>query len=253
VIPLGYHTPAHLRLAIMRNEALLRKAIMENLTHDLAKEHANALVHMLRVVCSKQDTSWFFMRHISHNDNLVPTIEMLKRIGKIPDLKIKEFRNLFHPREWIEVQNSVLYQEEQKIKELLKVKLKAESVFDFIKSLHEIDRRVKTDVLSNVILDVKHQRLGKAAAWKRKLDRPEDSVQVMSFARKKIRDEGVMELFSPTRILVSSGKYGAISELRSCIMYEPQSHSWTVGQGYALVPGPQKVVLDEFILWLNSQ
>jgi hypothetical protein len=242
----------HLKLPIKRNEALLREAIRENLTHNLAKEHANALVHMLRVVCQKQDMQFFIQRHISVNESLVPTVEMLRRLGKIPDLRIKEYKNLFHPREWTEVGNSPLFITEQRIKELLKTKLTAGNVASFLSEVSEIEKKVRQDTLSNVILDVKHQRLGKAAVWKKKSDRPGDPLQVMNYARRRIRDEGVLDTFSPNRVLVSSGKYGGISELRSCLTYDTQSRSWTVGPSYQYVPESQKVVLDEFILWLNS-
>jgi hypothetical protein len=242
----------HMRIPIKRNDTLLRESITDMLTHPLNKAHANALVHILNTVCEKTTLEHFASKYIASNESLIPSVEQLRRLGRIPDIRIKEFKNLFHSREWVEIQNSALFINEAKLKTLVKTKLKAENVRTFLNDIRDLERIIKEDAFSSVILDVKRQRLAKAAVWKRKSDSDEDTLQVLAFAKKRIRDDTNLEVFSPNKILVATGKYGGLSELRACIQYSAKDHTWTIGDTYARLPDSQKVVVDEFILWLNS-
>jgi hypothetical protein len=241
----------HMRIPIKRNDALLREHICDMLVHKHKKAHANALVYILEVICNRDNLNWFASRYISSNENLSPTVEQLRRLGRIPDIKIREYRNLFHIREWVEIQHSVLYETEVRMKELVKQKLIPTNVKQFYDSLIELEKRTKTDPFSATILEVKRLRLGKAAFWKRK-GADDQSVQVMNLARRKIREENNMEVFSPQKVLVASGKYGALSEIATCITYVARTNTWEATPMYRELHDAVKVVVDEFLLWLNN-
>jgi len=235
------------RQPLMRNDGLLRKTIKELLFHKQAQAHANALVHMLQIVCRKTDLT--FMEPLMKTiPKLVPTAAELQRIGRIPDVKIKEFKQLFHPSEWKMIMKSSIYNAETKMREFFKKELSHNNVAEEYTQLLSEHKTVNSDVLSQAVVSVKKERLAKMSQWK--AASPKDTV-TLHHVRYHILEEKVFETFSPHTILVAAGSRGA-SELPSHVKYDKEKRSYYFQDNESIFSDAAKTAAEEYIVLLNS-
>jgi hypothetical protein len=239
----------HTKRPIIRNDAILRGAIKSLLTHKDAQAHANALVHMLKTTCKRSDLG-FMEAVIARTPKLIPTIPMLRRLGHIPDISIKEYQSLFHRTEWIAIQGSALYKAESQLKEILKTKITLDNLELVLADLRRLGEDIHKDILSVTSLSVKKKRLAKTAMWKRSM--PRTVVQPLEQAKLRIFDEGVFNTFSPFDILAAAN-YERAGELITYVRYNKVDKAWFDDQDIIklLVPN-SAAALSEFLAWLNS-
>jgi hypothetical protein len=239
----------HENRPLIRNDALLRSELQKRFTHKDGKAHANALVHILQTVCKETDLT-FFRRYLETTPKLVPTVQMLRRLGLIPDIKIREYNSLFHRSEWIVIQRSMVYKAEDRTKAILREKISIGNLPNILSELGQLSHQVKSDLVSSTILSMKKKRLAKAAIWKRSMAR--GTVQPLDEAKHRIHEEGIQTIFSPFEILAAEGLPRA-GELFSFVRYDKNEKSW-----FSAIQGPEDLVsqalqaLGEYIAWLNS-
>lgn len=237
------------RSPLKRNDAILREVLKGYFTHKNAQAHANALVHMLQTVCREYDLK-FMVPVLRGAPKLVPTIQMLRRLGKVPDLTIKEFQSLFFRSEWKQIQRSRLYEAEAKLKEVLRTRITIDNLNEIIKSLGIQSEDIHKDVVSVSILSVKRKRLTKASSWKRSM--PKTIVSPIDMAKRKMDEEGTKDTFSPFEILAATSKVGA-GEVPSMVKYDRDRKRF-----YAEENPPKNFdqecyeALVEYVSWLNS-
>jgi len=227
------------RLPIKRNWQLLRDEIRDSLTHKDSLAHANALVHMLKHAIKRHKPD-DFDRVINSNQKLVPTIPELSRLGLIPDIRIKEYKSLFHPSEWEVVCKSTLLQKEMELKSKLVLKIGSDDVENVLAFFNKIREDVEKDPLANTILDVKKKRLGKANVWKRQIPNS-SALNAILLAPKRLSEENVRQIFSPFTIMSASGIQGA-GEADVHVTFD------AVNQVFIWNPFPNNVIVDPVVL-----
>jgi len=237
-----------MRAPLKRSADNLRETLNSVLTHKNKTAHANALVYMIQVMCKSTDLS-FMEAWLKTCPRAIPTIPMLRRLGKIPDIAIKEFQSLFHLSEWSIIQGSLLYQTEDQLKLIVKKQVTLENLPMILKDLEERSQSVHKDVLSNTILQVKKDRLAKASSWKRNA---KGIVQPLQTAKTKLGEENVRATFSPQRILATANVTGA-SEIDASVEYDNSSRSWFAKQNFVeRVSDRCLQAVNEYLFYLNS-
>jgi hypothetical protein len=218
-----------LNAPIQRYPRKLALAIKGSLTHEHAEAHANALVHLLRVTFKRSRNKAWFEEYISRNHKLIPSMTELKRLGKLPDVKIKEFKNIFHPSEWRIVLGSRLLKADEELKDILKTKLESvEAVTASLNAMTRIRDEVEQDPVSVEALRLKKVRLGFASRWRKTL--PRDIVlQVMKELPRHLNDDKVLDTFSPFSLGTAAG-YAGSETAPSRLHYNVEDHiyQWAV-------------------------
>jgi hypothetical protein len=208
---------------VKRFHNMLSQSLQEVLTHGYKVEESLALVHLLRTAVRAADLD-VLGKDIKSIPKLIPTAAMLKRIGKIPDVKIKEFKTLYHDIEWSNVISSELYQAEEKLKELMKTSITFDNIEMYIKQLDDIREIVKKDRLSSAIISTKKKRLMYASWWKKSSPR-DQPMEPIKEVHKFAGDEKVIQTFSPFDILLSSNVPGAEEGLTR-VKYDTSKKVW---------------------------
>jgi hypothetical protein len=218
-----------LRRPIIRFPRLLALEIKNSLTHEKSEAHANALVHMMRVAIDRNSHSDWMLQFILKNPKLIPTMFELQRLGKVPDVAIKEFKNLFHPGEWRSVILSSVYKAEESIKDLLKTKIRDDNeLLSLLKRIEGIREEVRLDPVSNEALRLKKIRLGFATRWRKTLPR-EVILDVLKETPKHLNEEKVIETFSPFTLAASAGIRGS-DTASSRLHYNRDNHTYQWAQ-----------------------
>jgi len=240
---------AVLHARIIHNEARLRQLLSEKIVHEHRVEHANALVHSLRSICQKVDLK-FLEPTIQSNPKLVPSIGMLKRLGRVPDFTIREYKELFFPSEWRVIQTSELYRTEETMRQEFQRPVEMKDVERLLSLFNEFHTRVSRDRLSSAILQKKKDRLTKASSWKR--ESAGEVVKPLETARRQFRDESVRSAFSPVDIFVAANEKGA-AEIDSSIVYDTENKTYYLREQIAEHSSETvRAICNEIIVWLNS-
>jgi hypothetical protein len=209
---------------LKRYHNLLSEKLEELFTHSSKREEALALTHLVRVAVKELDDDHILEKDIKSVPKLLPTVPMLRRLGKIPDLKVSDFRSLFLHSEWEIIKSSQLL----KIEEIMKVKLKTSLDFDdvkgFIEDLERFQKTIKDDSLSNECLAIKRQRLMFASWWKRQ-SRVNAPMEPLKEFHKHIDESNVKETFNPFRIL-NLGNIPGSEEGLNHIGFDVTQKSW---------------------------
>lgn len=210
------------KLPISRHYGLLANALRGVVTTEKSVELSNALVHMLRTVLKSSPGN--YLRWIRTIPKLVPTVNELQRLGKIPDIKIRNYKNIFTPEEWGKIVRSPLYESEVKTKQRLQKKLEADDVPSFLHEMKELGDSVETTPSSAVILAVKKKRLAHTSRWKKKA--PRETIVPFDKVKRTCRDDAeVVMAFAPWRILAAFGVKGA-DTADSRLTYSSKDRSW---------------------------
>jgi hypothetical protein len=149
---------------LKRFHNMLSEKLEELFTHKSKREEALALTHMVRVAVRELDDERILEKDIRSIPKLLPTVPMLRRLGKVPDLKISDFKSLFLHSEWEIIRKSELFKVEQMLKCKLNNSLAFDDIEGFIKDLNEFAEVVEADSLSTECLVIKRQRL-MFASW----------------------------------------------------------------------------------------
>jgi len=241
---------AVLHARIIHNEAKLRQLLSEKIVHEHRVEHANALVHSLRSICQKTDLK-FLEPIIRSNSKLVPSIGMLRRLGRVPDFTIREYKELFFPSEWRVIQSSELYRTEETLRQEFQKPVEMEDVERLLSLFNDFHTRISRDRLSSAILQKKKDRLTKASSWKREV--VGETVKPLDTARRQFRDESVRSAFSPVDIFVAANERGA-AEIDSSIQYDAEHKSYYLREQIAEHSSEMvRAICNEIIAWLNSK
>jgi hypothetical protein len=208
---------------VKRSHNILSQALQEVLTHNHRVEESLALVHLLRTACRDADLDTLG-KDIKTIPKLVPTALMLKRIGKIPDVKIKEFKTLFHDTEWNDIKSSQLYTAEERLKELMKTSISFDNIESFIQDLDDIRQLVHDDRLSSSVVSLKKKRLMYASWWKKTSPR-DQPMEPLKEVHKFANDEKVIQTFSPFEIQVAANTPGAEEGLTR-VKYDTSQKAW---------------------------
>jgi hypothetical protein len=208
---------------VKRYHNMLSQSLQEVLTHKHKVEESLALVHLLRTAVRAADLD-VLGKDIKSIPKLVPTAAMLKRIGKIPDVRIKEFKTLYHECEWSSIKTSRLYQAEEELKDLMKTSISFENIELYIIQLDKLREIVKDDRLSSSVISVKKKRLMYASWWKRSVPR-DQPMEPIKEVHKFANDEKVIQTFSPFDILLSANVDGAEEGLTR-VQYDTSKKVW---------------------------
>jgi hypothetical protein len=209
---------------VKRYHNMLSEKLEELFTHNNRREEGLALTHLVRVAVRELDDGRILERDIRSIPKLLPTVPMLRRLGKIPDLKISDFKSLFLHSEWEIIRTSQLL----KIEEIIKVRLKTSLDFDdvqgFIDDLNDFQKTIQNDSLSSECLSLKRQRLMFASWWKRQA-RTTSPMDPLKEFHKHIDESNVKETFNPFRIL-NLGNIPGSEEALNHIGYDVTLKSW---------------------------
>jgi hypothetical protein len=148
---------------------------------------------------------------------------MLERLGKFPDVSIREFNNLFIQDEWNEIQLSAVYKQEEEIKTIKRKKLDSvQSVLDLLTRLQEVQALIKQCSVSQQALRLKKERLTFASKIPKSRQGKTDLWQEV---RHKSNDAKVFKTFSPFTILIAAGRPGSeVGNVR--FMYNHDNDLW---------------------------
>jgi hypothetical protein len=209
---------------IKRFHNLLSEKLEELFTHSSKREESLALTHLVRVSVRSLSGEGILEKDLKSIPKLLPTIPMMRRLGKIPDIKISDFKSLFLHSEWEIIKDSHLMKVEEILKSKLKTSLDFDDVDGFIKDMDEFQRTVRNDSLSNECLTIKRQRLMFASWWKRQA-RTGQPMDPLKEVHKHIDESNVKETFNPFRILILGNIPGS-EEGMSHIGYDVTLKSW---------------------------
>jgi hypothetical protein len=209
---------------LKRFHNLLSEKLEELLTHRNKREESLALTHMVRIAVRELDDGRILEKDIKSVPKLLPTVPMLRRLGKIPDLKISDFKSLFLHSEWEIIRKSELFKVEQMMKSKLSTSLAFNDIDGFIKDLNEFSRVVESDTLSTECLTLKRQRLMFASWWKRQA-RVSAPMEPLKEFHKHIEESNVKETFNPFRIL-NLGNIPGSEEAMNHVGYDLAQKSW---------------------------
>jgi hypothetical protein len=236
---------------LKRYHNLLSEKLEELFTHSSSREEALALTHLVRTAVKELDDDHVLEKDIRSIPKLLPTVPMLRRLGKIPDLKIGDFRSLFLHSEWEIIKDSQLLQIEETMKVKLKTSLDFDDVEGFLIDLERFQKTIKNDSLSSECLTIKRQRLMFASWWKRQ-SRVSSPMDPLKEFHKHIDESNVKETFNPFRVL-TLGNIPGSEEAMSHIGFDVTQKSWYWTSFPNTIPGD---LLDkagrEFVSLLNS-
>jgi hypothetical protein len=209
---------------VKRYHNLLSERLQERLTHNNKREEALSLTHLVRVAVRELDDDHVLEMDIKSIPKLLPTVPVLRRLGKIPDIKIMDFKSLFLTSEWEIIKRSELFKIEQIMKDKLNTALVFNQVQSFIEDLHQFQQVVRDDSLSSECLTIKRQRLMFASWWKRSA-RGGQPMEPLKEFHKHIDESNVKETFNPFRIL-NLGNIPGSEEGLSHVGYDKAQKSW---------------------------
>jgi hypothetical protein len=209
---------------LKRFHNLLSEKLEELLTHENKREESLALTHLVRVTVRELDDDHILETDIKSIPKLLPTVPILRRLGKIPDLKIGDFKSLFLHSEWEIIRKSELFKVEQMMKDKLNNSIAFSDVQGFMKDLDEFQRSVSNDSLSTECLTIKRQRLMFASWWKRQA-RVSGPMEPLKEFHKHIDESNVKETFNPFTIL-NLGNIPGSEEAMSHVGYDKTQKSW---------------------------
>jgi hypothetical protein len=188
-------------------------------------------------------------RAIASIPALTPTMQMLQRLGRVPDCGIKDFKSLFMASEWKVIMGSALFDSEESIKSLMKKKISHENFGRVVEQLGSIGQTVKSDPLSASVIMAKNQRLGITSEWKRK-SRHGEKVQPFVYLARHCGDERVRAIFSPQSLLVASNTAHS-EEISAWVSYDPKSKCYFVKVPDGVVAPEATAAAREYVSLLN--
>jgi hypothetical protein len=97
---------------------LLSKAISEAMGKTEVSDFALSLTYLLRRTLEIPAAKLNISSLIEQIPKLIPTYDMLRRLGRIPDSRILEFKSIFHCSEWEIVLSSQTSKLEKELKEM---------------------------------------------------------------------------------------------------------------------------------------
>jgi len=194
---------------IPRYHNLLAKAIQDSLVHKHAREESLSLTYLIRKAYTHCPNTSRIDEYILSIQKLSPTVAQLRRLGKIPDMKVGEFKNLFLLSEWEQISQSKLFKAETELKEKLKEKISPASFLRFYDDLRKLAEDVRENILAMTILETKKTRLVKATIWKRDSIRPNDTMNVLHNIHRHSGEEGILNTFSPFKLLAACNCRGS--------------------------------------------
>jgi hypothetical protein len=209
---------------IKRFHNMLSEKLEELFVHSSKREEALALTHLVRDSVRTLSGEGILEKDLKSIPKLLPTVPMLRRLGKIPDIKISDFKSLFLHSEWEIIKDSQLVKIEEILKSKLKMSLDFDDVHGFLKDMDDFQRTVKNDSLSTECLTIKRQRLMFASWWKRQA-RTNSPMDPLKEVHKHIDEQNVKETFNPFRILILGNIPGS-EEGMSHIGYDVTLKSW---------------------------
>jgi len=216
-----------LKKPIKRYSKILIEALSGAFTHKDREAEARALVHILRCEFKRhEDYSWFNSEILS-NPQLIPSIVQLKRLGKVPDIQIQAFQNLFHTTEWREIMESSVYKLETRLKELLRTKITGpQQLISLLKEFSKYRQQIGEDLVSKKALELKKKRLGFCSGWKQTLPR-DRSLIPLDYAVSQIQEPKIKDAFGPFEIICAAGHPGSeTAHLRIQYSRELRSYQW---------------------------
>jgi hypothetical protein len=211
-------------LRVKRYHNLLSEALESAFTHKNRREEALSSTYLIREAINNLPNDDQLGKDIRSVPKLIPTVDMLKRIGKLPDVKIKEFNTMFYESEWNIIKSSRLYDREEALKKLVRSPISFESVEDFMRALDDIRKSIEEDQLSRKVLAVKKRRLMYSSWWKKDQTRGQP-MNPLKEVHRRIDDESVRDAFSPFNILLAANKPGAEEGL-SHVKYDKTQKTW---------------------------
>lgn len=210
---------------LVRNHNKLSEHLMNLLTHRNKSEHALALTYSIRLGVRELAGRDQLGMDIKSIPKLVPTVAELRRLGKIPDLRIKEFKSIFSTAEWEVLNGSEVVKLESELKQRLQTAVVFDNVQGLIEDLNRIHELSQLDQLTRETLAIKRERL-KFANWWKRTSRSNQAMDPYKEIHKHIDEEDVRKTFSPFRILVLGGIPGS-EEGMSRITRDPVSGIWS--------------------------
>jgi len=211
-------------LRVNRYHNLLAKVLEDTFTHKHRREEALSLVHLIRTTVKELPSDSQLGKDIRSVPKMIPTVDMLRRLGKLPDLSIKEFNSMFYQSEWNIIKSSRLYKEEEALKKLLKEAISFDKVEGFLDTLTKMRESIAEDALSSVIVKVKKKRLMYASWWKSNQSR-DLPMNPLREAHRHTDEENVKDTFFPFTILIADHTPLAEEGLTR-IHYDASLKSW---------------------------
>jgi hypothetical protein len=194
---------------LLTTELDLRLFIRKLNSGEHAERMANAYTFVIRELFvkslqSEHDEMLWRKCLIERHKRFLPTYELWRKIGIIPDTKIRKYKNLFLPLEWeLIVSESSIYKIDDAIRSVTAEKLDYSNVKPKIDKLSGLRSELEKDKISSIIKEVRKSRL--RIAGQLKSSYRGSQFQLRKEVSKNFRSTNVREGFNPFRICLSVG------------------------------------------------
>jgi len=200
------------KISYVTYEDLLRKEFQQYNTGDLKLRMANAYVYLIKqsILHNWSDSTekWVRLHIIDAHKKFIPNITMFRINGYIPDVRIRQYKNLFLDVEWEELtSHSSLFKLEEEVNGMLRKQLDHDEVLTTVIRLGEIGRQLRDSKISETVRNIRRDRIRIAGELKgASLKRKERSFTLANEIGNNLNSTNIREAFNPFRISFVAGR-----------------------------------------------
>jgi hypothetical protein len=215
-----------------RNDLTYRRLLLRTVEQWFKKEYiayGHALVHGLSLIVrnSVRSNRELWMRIINSKKSFRPSINDLKANGIVPDVNVAQYKSLFSPIEWGEIQSSGILEIEANLKAKSGKLDSYQKIVDFVEYCNSIRDQVKADRTMLAVKDIKRHRLRVCSVLKRE-GRVKGPLNMWAAVGRNYDKPEIRSAFLPGQILSSRGGLTETSPgaLSSWIVWNRDDHSF---------------------------
>jgi hypothetical protein len=192
-----------------RNDLTYRRLLLRTVEQWFKKDYVaygHALVHGMSLIVQKsvQANRDLWIELINKKKSFKPSINDLRANGIVPDVSVAQYKSLFSPIEWGEIQSSGILGIEDNLKKMSGKLDSYQKIVDFVEYCNSIRDQVKADRTMLAVKDVKRSRLRACAALKRE-SRTKGPLNMWASVGRNYEKPEIRSAFLPGQILSSLG------------------------------------------------
>jgi hypothetical protein len=249
-------TPGSSHLDVTYRRKLLRETEKWFTPDFIAYGHA--LVYGLSVVADlsigANDKIW--RKLLAEYKFLRPSVKDLERVGVFPSIGLKDYKNLFTPLEWGEIESSGLLKIEERSRNLRQRKLDFESILQTLVESTKIKSILKEDQFYENFIAIKEERLLLCGTWKKE-QKKDVPLRMWRKVGEHFSDSSrTREAFGVGRIAILTKKLIGVTyqALNNLVAYESESDTFVVRNEKSLdnLGDTAKSCITEFLGLISS-
>ncbi|XDO01614.1 hypothetical protein [Phytophthora cinnamomi ormycovirus 2-25] len=192
-----------------RNDLTYRRLLLRTVEQWFKKDYiayGHALVHGLSLIVHKSVLAnrdlWIDL--INKKKSFRPSINDLKANGIVPDVNVTQYKSLFSPIEWGEIQSSGILHIEETLKSQSGKLDSYQKIVDFVQYCNTVRDQVKADRTSLAVKEIKRNRLRACSVLKRE-SRSKGPLNMWAAVGRNYDKPEIRSAFLPGQILSSLG------------------------------------------------